>query len=247
MIKLETIFSSNIPVDCHILKGRLNTDGIDCFIFDENIVWVHPFKAVAVGGVKLKVPSDQTQQANEAISKKGKKDLLEAMEAEILRQNEILKIRTLLRKQSQLLESQASITSKLLSKSEILDIIELEQKFKKLSEKHFNLTWKQFWYELFDPDRSFFDYLRPRPVDYYIENELVSNYNIDPIYDSETVCPKCQSTNVKHGYAIDFKLDVLYILLSVLFFIPFPLIRKNYYCFDCGLSFKRKKEVVNNI
>lgn len=59
MTKLLTIFSSNIPVDCHILKGRLSTDGIDCFIFDEQIVWVDPFKAVAIGGVKLKVPSNQ--------------------------------------------------------------------------------------------------------------------------------------------------------------------------------------------
>jgi len=63
----ETIFSSNILVDYYILKGRLETDGIDCFIFDENIVWVHPSRAVAIGGVKLKVPIHQSKAAKKII------------------------------------------------------------------------------------------------------------------------------------------------------------------------------------
>jgi len=56
---LQTIYNSNIPVNCHILKGRLESDGLACFLFDEQTVWVHPFYAVAIGGVKLKVPADQ--------------------------------------------------------------------------------------------------------------------------------------------------------------------------------------------
>ena len=246
MNRLETIFTSNIPIDCHILKGRLETDGIDCFIFDENIIWVHPFKAVAVGGVKLKVPSDQTQQAKLIIDENGKSELSKALETEIIRQNEILKIRTLLRENSNSLDKKLDIKSTLLSQTEIKEIIESELKFKELSEKHFNFTWKQFWYELFDPDRIFFNYLRTRPVDYYIENDLVTNYNLEPIHDSVIVCPGCHSRNVRHGYAIDFKLDILYIILSVIISIPFPLYRKNYYCFECKLSFNKKKSAANS-
>ena len=75
MIKLETVFSSNIPIDCHILKGRLESEGINCFLFDENIVWVHPFKAVAIGGVKLKVTSDRYDFANKILTQVKKQHL----------------------------------------------------------------------------------------------------------------------------------------------------------------------------
>lgn len=61
-MEFKTIFTSNIPIDCHILKGRLQSDGLDPFIFDENIIWLDPFKAVAIGGVKLKVPANQVSQ-----------------------------------------------------------------------------------------------------------------------------------------------------------------------------------------
>jgi len=88
MVKLETIFSSNIPVDCYILKGRLETDGFDCFVFDENIVWVHPFKAVAIGGVKLKVPSDQLILAQKSIDNKS--EFISNMEIEQNIQNKPL-------------------------------------------------------------------------------------------------------------------------------------------------------------
>jgi len=72
--KLETIYTSNIPIDCHILRGRLESEGLDCFIFDDRIVWVHPFFAVAVGGVKLKVPINQIEFGEKIISlvKQGK-------------------------------------------------------------------------------------------------------------------------------------------------------------------------------
>jgi hypothetical protein len=39
MKKLKTIFSSNIPVVCHIIRGRLETECIRCFIYDENMIW----------------------------------------------------------------------------------------------------------------------------------------------------------------------------------------------------------------
>lgn len=43
------------PVNAHIVKGLLDSNGIGCFLSDENIVNVNPLYAQAVGGVKLNV------------------------------------------------------------------------------------------------------------------------------------------------------------------------------------------------
>ena len=67
-MELKTIYTSNTPVECYIIKGRLESEGLDCFIFDDNIIWVNPFRAVAVGGVKLKVPSVQVEFAEKIMS-----------------------------------------------------------------------------------------------------------------------------------------------------------------------------------
>ncbi len=250
MIGLETIFSSNVPVDCHILKGRLETDGIDCFIFDENIVWVHPFKAVAIGGVKLKVPSDQTKAANriissinsaESIDEDGNYNLSNVLNDAIIKQNEILKIKTLIRNNPNLLKNNTDLKSKLLIQSEINSLIDSEKEFHILSNKRLDFTLKQFWYELFDPERSIFKYLRTKPAEFYIEQDIVQNFNSKTDSDSGIICPKCKSRNVSYGYAIDYKWDILYMILSFLFHTPFPLYRKNYHCFNCKFDFKNNK------
>ena len=214
MTELETIYSSNIPVDCHILKGRLESDGLDCFIFDENIVWVHPFKAVAIGGVKLKVPSDQIGFAKEIISllkqdklidEDGEYEIANVYNNEIRRQNEILEIKSLIRKTPLLLDKQSDFKPKFLNQEEIHILINSERRFQELSNKKLNFTWKQFWYELFDFDRSVFKYLRIRPVDYYLDKEIVDNSNSHTNSESEIICPNCKSGNVNYGYAIDYK------------------------------------------
>lgn len=69
MDELETIFSSNSPIECYIQQSKLENEGVECFIFDENIVSVHPFLANAIGGVKLKVRSEQKLLAEEILSR----------------------------------------------------------------------------------------------------------------------------------------------------------------------------------
>jgi len=236
MEKLETIFSSNIPVDCYILKGRFETDGIDCFVFDENIVWVHPFKAVAIGGVKLKVPSDQLILAQKSIDNKS--EFISNMEIEQNIQNEILKIRTLIRENAGI--ELSNIRSDILSPQEVNEIIDDEKQNKEISERKLNFNVKQFWYELFDPERNVFEYFRTRSAEYYIENDLVKNYNSTTENETIVHCPNCKSENVNYGYAIDFKLDILYLIFSFLTFTAFPPIRKKYYCFNCNTSFNKK-------
>lgn len=61
--KLITVATYTQPIQAHIAKGRLEAEGILCFLGDENIVSVHPFYSNAVGGVKLKVREEEAEQA----------------------------------------------------------------------------------------------------------------------------------------------------------------------------------------
>jgi DNA-directed RNA polymerase subunit RPC12/RpoP len=61
--RLITIATFNEVTEAHILKGRLESEGILCFLGDEHIVGAHPFYAVAVGGVKLKVTENDVEEA----------------------------------------------------------------------------------------------------------------------------------------------------------------------------------------
>lgn len=254
MIKLETIYSSNIPIDCHILKGRLESEGLNCFVFDENIVWIHPFRAVAIGGVKLKVPSDQLALANEIIKQiesgnlfdeYGKYQIIENFHSEYNRQMEVLRIKSEIRKNPAILDKSFMFETSILHQDEIDSIIDAEKEFQTFLNTKLNFNWKDFFYELFDFDRDVFKYLRFRPVDYFLDKEIVENYQSISTSDITVFCPNCKSNNTSHGYAIDYKWDLLYLILSLLFLFPFPLIRKKTHCFECGFDFKKQKAAHN--
>jgi DNA-directed RNA polymerase subunit RPC12/RpoP len=57
------IWSYDNYVSAQIALGRLQEDGIDCWLKDENTVTIDPILANAVGGIKLMVVSDQAGQA----------------------------------------------------------------------------------------------------------------------------------------------------------------------------------------
>jgi predicted RNA-binding Zn-ribbon protein involved in translation (DUF1610 family) len=65
--KLVSIASFPQPIEAHIAKGRLEAEGIMCFLGDEHIVSVHPFYSHAVGGVKLKVRTHDAEQATKIL------------------------------------------------------------------------------------------------------------------------------------------------------------------------------------
>lgn len=253
---LETIFSSNSPVDCYIVKGRLQTEGIDCFIFDENIIWVHPFYAVAVGGVKLKVTASQSEQAlkiMEALNHgllldgNGEYDLHSIFGNEIIHQDEILRIKSQVRNFPDLLNNPGGIKYDVLSSDELNIILEKEKTFLFYSEKKFSFSWEQFWGHLFDPGLSVFNYLHVRPVEYYIEKDLTDHFNKPFENENEVHCPNCHSKNTAYGVAIDYGWDPLYLILPFIiwflfiFTAPFPLFRKKFHCFNCGYNFRRQK------
>jgi hypothetical protein len=70
MENLETIFSSDSPVECYLIKSKLENEGVECFVFDDNIISVYPFLSNAVGGVKLKVYERQKELAEKILAEK---------------------------------------------------------------------------------------------------------------------------------------------------------------------------------
>ena len=51
------------PVDANITKGLLESNGIEAFIFDENILSVDPILTTALGGIRLMVRSSDYEDA----------------------------------------------------------------------------------------------------------------------------------------------------------------------------------------
>ena len=52
-MELITVKVFDSGIEAHILKARLESENIPCFIFDENIVTLNPLFNFAVGGIKL--------------------------------------------------------------------------------------------------------------------------------------------------------------------------------------------------
>src|SRR2546423_7844678 len=50
-------------IDAHIVMGRLEEEGINCWLQDENIVTIDPILTNAVGGIKLMIRKDQLEKA----------------------------------------------------------------------------------------------------------------------------------------------------------------------------------------
>ncbi len=67
--RLVTIATFNDATEAYILKGRLESEGILCFLGDEHIIGAYPLYAVAVGGVKLKVTENDVEEARAILKK----------------------------------------------------------------------------------------------------------------------------------------------------------------------------------
>lgn len=62
---MEFVLLQSFPsyIDAHILMGRLEEEGISCWLKDENIVTIDPLLTNAVGGIKLMVAATQYERA----------------------------------------------------------------------------------------------------------------------------------------------------------------------------------------
>ena len=66
-----TVLTFSYPSEAAIIRGRLEAEGIECFVQDELTVQVNPFYSNAVGGVKLQVRESDLEQAVEILKEAG--------------------------------------------------------------------------------------------------------------------------------------------------------------------------------
>lgn len=62
-----TIARFNYSSEAHIIKGKLNSEGVDAFLTDDVTIDVDPLVSHAIGGVKLKVPTVQLEKAKQVL------------------------------------------------------------------------------------------------------------------------------------------------------------------------------------
>lgn len=65
--ELVVVATSNDILEADFLKKQLEAEGFEVFVADENIVGIYNWQANAVGGVKIKVPADQAEEARKLI------------------------------------------------------------------------------------------------------------------------------------------------------------------------------------
>ncbi len=63
MPDLVTIATFTFPNEHSVIKARLESEGIECFVKDEMTVQVHPFYSQAIGGIKLQVWRSDEEKA----------------------------------------------------------------------------------------------------------------------------------------------------------------------------------------
>ncbi|MFC5271047.1 DUF2007 domain-containing protein [Adhaeribacter terreus] len=68
--ELVTLAAYLMPVEAHILKGRLESEGIPAYVIGENFSTIYPFAAQLTGGVKLKVAATDLERAKEILADK---------------------------------------------------------------------------------------------------------------------------------------------------------------------------------
>lgn len=62
-----TIAHYHDPIEAHIARGLLASQGIDAHLGDEHLMMANWEWRLAVGGVKLRVPAEQAQRAREVL------------------------------------------------------------------------------------------------------------------------------------------------------------------------------------
>jgi hypothetical protein len=62
--RIVTLAKFTFPTEAYPLITRLEEEGIECFLADENIVSVQPFLSNAVGGVKINIREEDWERAS---------------------------------------------------------------------------------------------------------------------------------------------------------------------------------------
>lgn len=62
-----TVATFSQPVEAHLARTKLESEGVECVVSDEYLVRVNWLLSNAVGGVKLRVPEWEEQRARELL------------------------------------------------------------------------------------------------------------------------------------------------------------------------------------
>ncbi|MBK0403688.1 DUF2007 domain-containing protein [Adhaeribacter sp. BT258] len=68
--ELVTLLKYLMPMEAHILKGRLESEGVPAYVIGENFSNIYPFAAQLTGGVELKVAATHLERAQEILADK---------------------------------------------------------------------------------------------------------------------------------------------------------------------------------
>lgn len=63
----EPIASFDDYIEANIILGRLENEGINCWLKDENSATITPFFSNSIGGIKLMVVESQAERAKELL------------------------------------------------------------------------------------------------------------------------------------------------------------------------------------
>ncbi|MFY0598310.1 MAG: DUF2007 domain-containing protein [Cyclobacteriaceae bacterium] len=67
-MNLITLRAFDNSIDAHLLKSRLESEGVISVLFDENVVGLNPLYNISVGGIKLKVRDEDKVKALQIMS-----------------------------------------------------------------------------------------------------------------------------------------------------------------------------------
>jgi DNA-directed RNA polymerase subunit RPC12/RpoP len=67
-MQLITLKSFDTAIEARIIQNRLESEGIICHIFDENLVTLNPLLNFAVGGIRLQVNLEDAERAQSILS-----------------------------------------------------------------------------------------------------------------------------------------------------------------------------------
>lgn len=68
---LKTIFTATYIQEIIVLRARLESENIECFVQDELTLQTNPFYSNAIGGIRLQVKRDDVVRANEILKEGG--------------------------------------------------------------------------------------------------------------------------------------------------------------------------------
>ncbi|GAA0194794.1 hypothetical protein GCM10009122_58580 [Fulvivirga kasyanovii] len=66
-MRLITLKTFDNSIEANLLRSKLESEGVLCFLFDENMVSLNPLYNLTLGGIKLKIREADAQKALQII------------------------------------------------------------------------------------------------------------------------------------------------------------------------------------